>query len=114
MTKTKLIKKILQKLKVLESGESPDSDQTSTVNEMYDLVYQELKSDEVVTWTESGEVPEKQAGQMIILMASRLVDEFSVPEPRASRLVLQGDIAHDRLYSLNSVPYVPTTDAVSY
>jgi len=114
MTKTKLIKKILQKLKVLESGESPDSEQTATVSEMYDTVYQELKSDELVTWTAAGDIPEKQASQMIIFMASRLVDEFSVPEQRASRLIIQGDIAYDRLYELNSVPYVSTSEPVSY
>jgi len=114
MTKTQLIKKVLQKLKVLEMGETPDSDQTATVGDEYDAAYQELKNDEVVTWTAAGEIPTLQATQMVIFVASRLVDEFSVPELRAQRLIQQGSIAQDRLYELNSVPYESTEEPVSY
>lgn len=114
MTKTELIKKVLQKLRVLEVGESPDSDQTTAVGDMYDTIYQELKNDEVVTWTATDDIPTLQANQMIIISASRLVDEFFIPEARANRLILQGEIARNRLFELNSVPYVSTTEPVSY
>ena len=110
MTKTELIKKVLQKLRVLEVGETPDADQTTTVGDMYDSAYQELKDDEIVTWTSAGEIPTKEAQQMVSYVSSMLVDEFNVPEGRAQRLIIQGNNARQRLFELNAVEYVSTEE----
>lgn len=114
MTKTELIKKVLQRLRVLEVGEEPDADQTTTVGDAYDQLYRELEKDKVVDWGSTGEIPNKQALQMVSFVAGNLVDEFFVPEARAQRLIIQADNAHQRLYELDSLPYESTENPEYY
>lgn len=114
MTKSNLIKKILQKLKVLETGEEPNADQIATVSDDYDSIYEELKDDGLVSWLINEDIPTKMAKQVILIAAGGLTDEFFVPEQRAQRLIIQGIEAKERLRELFSVPYVSTEEPVYF
>jgi len=114
MTKTKLISRVLQKLKVLAMGEDVAPEDSALVSEFYDEVYEELKQKGVATWSSVEDIPSLQAQQVIKIVASRCADDFEHEELNTQRLLLEESQAMIKLDEYIHVPYVSASETESY
>jgi len=114
MTKTELIKRVLIKLKVIQSDDTVSTEDSDLIGAVYDEVYQELKIQELVTWTSTGDIPTSHAQSMIKIVASRSADDFEHEELNVQRLLIEESQAMDKIVILNRVPYVSTSEPECY
>lgn len=112
-TKTQLAVKVLQKLRVLPTGQAAVTDDTSVIETAYDELYQLYRDDGLITWGSADDIPDEAVRPMVVVLASDMADEFNVPEARVQRLLAQRVEAVKQLKSLSQVVYTSTDTKIS-
>jgi hypothetical protein len=114
MTPAELKDRVLGKLRVLGAGQTAEAEDVFTVNEGYTSVYEQLKNQNLVTWSLTGDIPDKLATQIIKMVAYEVSDEFHIPEQRIQRLLIEADRALDDIRIKSAPEYVSTHTRVPY
>lgn len=101
LTREQFAIKVLSTLAAYDRS-TPDAEDTQNVLDAYDAVYQELKDDGLVTWTQNGEeeaIPIRFVNPLVALVASTPVLLGSYPQPaaRMQALVLAGSAAKNQI-----------------
>ena len=115
MTLTELKNRALKRLRVLAAGETAPAYVDDIVAESYTSVYAELQEEGLVSWTSTGDIPNKIALHVGTLVVYESADEFSVPEPRMARLEVKAAKAMKQIRRLMATDYIPShSEAVFY
>lgn len=89
MTLEDFYAEVLQKLGVLAAEESPSASDRLAAKSKYEQVHAEHSRRELIPWFDDEDVPDWAADPFATIVASRLVNEFSVEQGR--RLELKAD-----------------------
>jgi hypothetical protein len=114
VTLAELKEKALKKLRVLSPSQSAPAYANTIVGDAYDSVYEQLKTEKLIYWGSSDDIPDDLAYQIIALVIFNSADEFHVPEPRLARLERQSLIAMKDIRRKTTPDYVPTTASPDY
>lgn len=114
MTKSEAIRRILLKLRDIESNEEAGSDDVDLLGAKYNEVYAELNRSGLVNWGLAGEIPDTHAQAFIAIIASRSADDYHVDEQRYQRLMIESQGAFNKLKQMEHIPYVSTDEPVYY
>ena len=96
-TKADLRNQVLEKLGILEAGETASAEDTVLVETRYDQVYDLLFNAEVASWTDHTDIPEHAMLPMTYLVAAECIDEYDIQEPRLSRILAIASRAENAL-----------------
>lgn len=113
-TKAQISERVLQKLMVLEHGETIDSGDKSIVESAYDSAYGLLDHDRLVTWGSGDDIPVAAEIPIIDYVANQVKGAFSVPADIRATLPAEALIAERKLASLTQGDYVPDTVPAEY
>ncbi len=94
MTLTQLKQRVLEKLGVLASGESPAIADTTIVGDRYASLHDMLVTDGLVNWTPTEDVPTWAEEPIVLMAAASSASELRVP------LARQAEIKRDGQYNL--------------
>lgn len=101
-TKTELGIKVLQKLGVLYSGQTPTAADQTLVDEEYESVYEELRSRHLVTWGSAEDIPTWAVIHVRNIVANRAANYFERPrsmdEESVAFAAMSKHIANDPSY----------------
>ncbi len=106
-TKQQIATRVLQKLMVLENGETIDTDDEALIIESYDSSYALLEFDNLVTWGSGDDIPIQAELSVIDYVANRVMGSFTVRPDISQKLPTESKIAERDLFSLTVSPYVP-------
>lgn len=76
MTLNELYRKTLEKLQVVAAGEPADPDDTQLIASKYTRVYNQLAGLNLVSWTDTGDVPDEAGEQLVMMLAYAAAREF--------------------------------------
>ena len=85
-TKAQIRNKALKRVRALEPGDTPSSDDITDVEEAYDELYKFLVSKKAVTWDSDEDIPEEATYHVVTMLAANIADEYAVPENTYQRL----------------------------
>ena len=114
MTLAELKAAVLKKLRVLAPSQTAPSYADEIAGDAYTAVYEQLKTEKLVSWSAADDIPDDLAYQIIALVLFNCADDFHVPESRLARLERQSLIAMKDIRRKTSLGYVPTTAQVDY
>lgn len=114
MTLAELKSKTLKKLRVLAPSQTAPAYADEIVGDAYTAVYEQLKTEKLVSWSDSDDIPDDLAFQIIAVVLPNVADEFHVPEPRLARLERQALVAMKDIRRKTSQDYIPATAAPDY
>ena len=106
-TKAQVAEKVLQKLGVLESGETVDTDDQAIVTDKYDSWYQVLAADDKVTWGSGDDIPTEAVASVVSIIANDCLTEFIIPQDKQILIARDSQTGMDNLKKLDYVDYVP-------
>lgn len=89
MTLEDFYEEVLKKLTVLASEESATASDRLSVKTKYEQVHAEYSRRNLVNWFDDEDVPDWIADSFATMVASRLANEFAVPD--STRLELKAD-----------------------
>ena len=89
MTLSDFYRRVAQKLGVLPVGQTLSADDQDVIRESYVGLMEELLEHGLAWWNTDEDVPDKYAEPLIGMVAAAVVDEFTIPEPRRSQLIVQ-------------------------
>ena len=78
-----------QRLGVVPVAGSLDASDGELVTSAYELLVHELTEHSLAWWDATGNVPDEYADIMVGMTAARLIDDFTIAEPRRSQLLMQ-------------------------
>lgn len=81
-----LKQRVGQRLGIVSAADSLAAEDLALVTSAYESLFAEIYEHGLAPWG-TGDVPDEYADIVIGMVASRLVDEFKVPEPRRSSLI---------------------------
>ena len=114
-TKAQIAERVLQKLMVLEHGETMDTGDQLIVEQAYDGAYALLDADTLVTWGDLDDIPVGAELPIIDYVANSIKSAFSVPHDVRQLLPFEAANAERSLALLAASDYVPdVTEAVYY
>ena len=90
MTPAALKKAVLKKLQVTAAGDVDAADDVAIITEKYTGLHQMLLIDGLVIWSLTEDVPGEAEQPVVAMLAALAASDFGVPEPRHSRLQLEG------------------------
>jgi len=101
------------KLGIIGANETPSAEDGVLLAGAYAGLHDQLLSEGLVTWSATENIPNWAAPIMVAMLASLLVDEFGLADPRRSMLLLEGALgnapvspAERRLRRQLALPYV--------
>lgn len=83
-------RRVAQRLSVLPVAGSLSAEDASLIQGAYSGLLQELGEHNLAWWNADEAVPDKYTDPLIGMVAARLVDDFTIPEPRRTQLIAQG------------------------
>lgn len=113
-----LKQRVGRRLGIVPSAGSLSAEDGELVGAAYTSLYSELARNDLAMWTPDV-VPDEFADIIVGMTSARLVDEFTVPEPRRSQLIMQSgfglpavSLDERRLRKLVAVPVMdePTAE----
>ena len=90
MTPAALKKAVLKKLQVTAAGEVDAADDIAIITQKYAGLHQMLLIDGLVIWSLTEDVPAEAEQPVVAMLAALAASDFGIPEPRHSRLQLEG------------------------
>lgn len=96
MTLTQLKQRVLEKLQVLASGESPNIADATIVGTRYTSLHEMLITDGLINWTPTEDVPTWAEEPIVLMVAAASMHEFGLPAAR------KAELRHDGQYNLPS------------
>ena len=90
MTPAALKKAVLKKLQVTAAGDVDAADDVAIITEKYTGLHQMLLVDGLVIWSLTEDVPAEAEQPVVAMLAALAASDFGIPEPRHSRLQLEG------------------------
>lgn len=121
MTLQELYEKTLQRLGVIQAGESAAPEDTATVRDRYVGLYSLLNGLELTTWAQTADVPDQFEVPLVAMLAAHCAHEFQVQEPRYTQLLSEGGVslpqiswAERQMRQLVAKKYVPTRAQSEY
>lgn len=104
------------KLGIIRAEESLSAEDGDLIGQTYEGLHDQLLTEGLMTWGVTDDVPEWSTPIMVEMLAAMLVDEFSVEEPRRTRIKIEGDLgkspvssAERRLRRQVASPYISNT-----
>ena len=89
MTLQDFYKRVAQRLGVVPVGGTLSVEDAELIRNAYDGLVAELMEHDLAWWNSDEEVPDKYAEPMIGMTAAQVIDEFTIPEPRRSQIIVQ-------------------------
>lgn len=96
-TKAEVRNKALRKIRVIESGQTPETDAATDVDATYDELHAYLSKENAAYWDLDEDIPDEAVPFVVVILASMIADEFAVEEMRSQRL-------HIRAFGLEGAP----------
>ena len=90
MTPAALKSAVLKKLQVTAAGDTDAADDIAIITQKYTGLHQMLLVAGLVSWSKTENVPGEAEQPVVAMLAALAASEFSIPEPRHSRLQLEG------------------------
>lgn len=84
---------VLQKLGVLAAEEAPSPSDRLAAKDKYEQVHAEFARRDLLPWFDDEDVPDWAADSFSTIVASRLVNEFSVPQDRRLEMKVDAQMA---------------------
>jgi hypothetical protein len=109
-TTAQLAEKVLQKLNVVESGETVDSADQTIVTDKYASIYELLAAEDLVSWGSGDDIPTEAVTSIVSIVAEDCITEFSVRGEAAMKVMADAQKGRDNLKKLEHVDYVPDED----
>lgn len=120
-TKAEVRNRALQALGVIAIGATPESQDTTRVEDGFDEVYGALKDEGLVTWASTAEVPTKIVPYMVAMVAWNCVNDYGVSPARYQRLAAEAappplgtDAAKKQIRELTAAQYEAIEDMTDY
>jgi hypothetical protein len=82
-------RRVAQRLGVLPVSGTLAAEDAEVIQGAYDSLLQELGEHDLAWWNADEAVPDKFADVLVGMVAASLVDDFTIPEPRRSQLIMQ-------------------------
>lgn len=105
-TKAQIAVRVLQKLKVLENGETINTEDQTIVEDAYDASYALLDAQELTSWGSAEDIPTGAELPVIDYVANECKEAFSVPADLLARLPYQAEQSLGKLAILLAPTYV--------
>jgi hypothetical protein len=113
--------RVAQKLGILPVGVTLSAEDAEVIANAYESLVHELGEHGLSWWNPDEDVPDQYSDTLVGMTAAAVVDEFTVPEPRRSQLIMQGafglpvaSVAERRLRALTRVGTVDADENVYY
>ncbi len=113
--------RVAQRLGVIPVSGSLSAEDGELINDAYVLLLHELVEHGLAWWNEDEPLPDVYADILIGMTAVRLVDEFTLAEPRRTQLIaMHGfglpvvSVSERRLRALTTAPNIAPTEADYY
>lgn len=90
MTLTQLKQRVLEKLGVLATGESPVIADATLVADRYTSLHDMLITDGLVNWTSTEDIPAWAEEPLVLMVAAASMHEFGLPAARKTELRQEG------------------------
>ena len=90
MTPAALKKAVLKKLQVTAAGDVDAADDVAIITEKYTGLHQMLLVAGLVIWSKTENIPGEAEQPIVAMLAALAASDFGIPEPRHSRLQLEG------------------------
>ena len=113
-TKAKIAERVLQKLTVLEHGETMDTGDQAIVEEAYDSSLAILDSLNLVSWGSSDDIPTQAELPIIDYVADKVKGAFQIPQDVRQSLPFEAQQAENTLAFLVTPDYIPDTTQADY
>jgi hypothetical protein len=122
VTLDELKKAVLEKIGAVPAGGPYPADDVAKVQEKYEGLHAELSEGFMLPWDVSeDDIPQRVQESLLLMLAFRSAGDFGVPEPRYTRLRLEGSLgdsppslAEKRLRALLAVPFVSAPAKTEY
>lgn len=82
-------RRVAQRLGVLPVGGALSADDADVIQAAYSNLLNELGEHDLAWWNADEAVPDQYADCLIGMTAAMVVDDFTIPEPRRSQLIVQ-------------------------
>lgn len=106
-TKAELAQKVGEKLGVVESGETIDSNDSTIIQEKYDSLYYVMKADDLVSWGSGDDIPTAAVTSVVSIVANDCFSEFIIPQDKQMAISRDAIDAKGNLRMLENIDYVP-------
>ena len=117
MQLTTFYTRVAQKLGVLPVGGTLSAEDADVIEKAYESLVHELGEHGLSWWNPDEDVPDPYSDPLIGMVAANMVDEFTIPEPRRSQLIMQhafglpvASVAERRLRAMTRAGTTDTTD----
>ena len=108
-TKAQIGTLALQMLRVVEGDSTPDTNDTTIIEEGYDEVYARLRTRHLVSWGSTGSVPNECIMPVAALVADSRIGFFQVPIDAFTDVKSKASRAEGDLTEVLAQDYVPQT-----
>ena len=105
-TTAQIAEKVLQKLNVVESGETVDSADQTIVTDKYASIYEVLAANDLVSWGSGDDIPTEAVTAVVSIVAEDCITEFSVRGDTAMKVMRDAEKGMMNLRALEHPVYV--------
>lgn len=117
-TKAEVRQRVGEDLGLVPMGQTLESQDQNRIDACYTEMYQRVKEEGLATWAIAGPVPDKLVPSFCLLMASKLLTSYSVPESRYIRISNDagpdGSLAMAALAGLAVPEYEPYSEPTDF
>lgn len=113
-TIAEVAEKVLQKLGVLESGATADSDDTAITTAKYNSVYGILAAQDLVSWGSADDIPTASVEPVVSIVADACLSEFIIPQDKQMIISRDSQRAYDQLRMIEHQDYIPEEEQAYY
>jgi hypothetical protein len=99
-TATELAKRVLQRLQVLDSTETPSSEDEQLVEDAYTDLHETLSAEGLVTWDVTDSIPTGAVIPMTAVLAAEVAQEFGIGSTDLNALIMRAEIGRLELRRL--------------
>lgn len=117
-TKAEVRQRVGEDLGLVAVGQNLEAQDQNRIDATYTEMYERAKEKGLAAWPSAGPVPDKCAPSFCLLMASRLLTSYSVPESRYIRISteagIDGELAFQKLGAVVAPEYESHNDPADY
>lgn len=108
-TQAEVRNQALEKLGVIGAGETPDTVDSTTVDNAYASIYEELRSRHLVDWASGDDVPSWAVLHVVDILSNRVANRYGIP-----RSADEEAFAFAAMAKHLAVDYIPGTVKATY